>query len=345
MNRFEWVNARSAREAVGQATTTVADAMLTPPGRALPVDAAVMKAGGIDMLDLMKENLLTPRRVVHLGALPGLDRIEADRAGLRLGSLTTLATIAGHPLLKGPYRAIADAAGHTATPPIRNTATLGGNLLQRPRCWYFRQEAFHCLKKGGAACFAMDGENQYHAIFGNSTCAMVHPSTLATALVALGARLELTDARGATREVALEQFLVTPEEDVRRENRLKPGELLTAVRIPPRPPTSGSAHIKQGEKESFDWAIGEAAAAIERDGAGRCVRASLVLGAVAPVPWRARAAEQALIGYAITEASAQAAARLALAGARPLSKNPYKVPVMEALVARTILAAAGTERS
>jgi xanthine dehydrogenase YagS FAD-binding subunit len=163
---------------------------------------------------------------------------------------------------------------------------------------------------------------------------------VATALVALGARLEIGGAAGAAREAALEDFFVRPEEDPRRENRLQPGDLLTAVLVPPRPATVRSAHLKQGEKASFDWAVAEAAVAIERDAAGRCAGASVVLGAVAPVPWRARRAEAVLVGQPIAEASARAAARAALEEARPLSQNGYKVPVLEAVVARAILAAA-----
>jgi xanthine dehydrogenase iron-sulfur cluster and FAD-binding subunit A len=182
------------------------------------------------------------------------------------------------------------------------------------------------------------GDRAITTIEGLAAGERLHP---ATALVALGARLELGSAQGAVREVALDEFLVAPSEDVRRENRLRPGELLTAVRVPALPATAGSAHLKQGEKESFDWAIAETAAMIERDGAGRCVRASVVLGAAAPVPWRAREAEATLIGQPVTEAVTRQAARAALQDARPLSQNAYKLPLFEAIVARAILAAAG----
>ena len=177
------------------------------------------------------------------------------------------------------------------------------------------------------------------AIFGNNTCSIVHPSSAAVALVALGARVELTSARGK-REVALEEFFVAPDEDVTRENRLAAGELITEIRVPAPAAGLRSAYSKQTEKDSFDWPIAEVAVALEMDGAV-CRRASVVLGAAAPVPYRARGAEAALAGKTVDEATARAAARAAVEGARPLSENGYKVAVFEAVVRRTILAAAG----
>jgi xanthine dehydrogenase YagS FAD-binding subunit len=210
--------------------------------------------------------------------------------------------------------------------------------LQRPRCWYFRSEQFRCSKKGGDHCFAIESENKYHAIFNTEICPCVHGSSAATALVALGARLELTGPKKA-REVALEEFFITPEKDVQRENLLQPQELIAEIRVPPLGANARSVHLKQGEKESFDWPIAETAVVLEQAG-GRCTRASIVLGAAAPVPWRARTAEAALIGKTINEETARAAARAAMQGATPLSQNAYKVPILETLVRRAILLAA-----
>jgi xanthine dehydrogenase YagS FAD-binding subunit len=237
------------------------------------------------------------------------------------------------------FTALADAAGHAATPQIRNVATLGGNLLQRPRCWYFRSEDFNCRKKGGSVCYAHEGENQYHAVFGNEVCAIVHPSATATALVALGARLQLKGPKGA-REVLLEDFFVTPEADVRRENGLEDGELITGVRVAAPAPGARSVYLKQGEKESFDWPLADVAVVADCR-AGKCARVSVVLGAAAPVPLRARAAEEALSGKVINEETARAAAKAAVQGATPLARNAYKLPIFEALVRRALLAAAG----
>ncbi len=316
---FEWTNATSVTEALGQLGPTT-----------------FLKAGGVDLMDLMKEVLVAPSRLVNLRTIPGLDGVEATPEGLRIGPMATLARLASDPVVRDKARALSDAAGHAATPQIRNMATAGGNLLQRPRCWYFRSEAFHCKRKGGATCFALDGENAYHAIFDNRTCAIVHPSALATALVALGGTLTLTGPAGS-RNVPLDGFFVAPETDVRREHSLGAAEMITEIRVPAS--LQRSAYTKQGQKESYDWPLAEVAVALEMAGA-RCNRASVVLGAAAPVPWRARGAEAKLSGQTIDEGVAAAAARAALDGAAPLAQNGYKLPIFEAVVKRTILAAA-----
>jgi xanthine dehydrogenase YagS FAD-binding subunit len=322
MNRFEWVNPTSIEQAVE-----------------LLGDGAVVKAGGVDLMDLLKEHIIEPTRLINLRGVRGLDEISDGDDGLRLGPLVTLARLAESPEVRGRYRALADAAGHAATPQIRNAATVGGNLLQRPRCWYFRSEDFVCKKKGGSSCFALapTGENAYHAVFDNGVCAAVHPSATAAALVALGARVRIEGARGR-RELALEELLVGPETDVRRENDLAADELIAEIVVPAPAAGASSAYIKQGEKESYDWPLVEVAVALERRGSV-CDKASIVVGAVAPIPRRARAAEAALVGKRIDETSARAAARAATAGATPLSGNGYKVKLIETIVRRTILAA------
>jgi xanthine dehydrogenase YagS FAD-binding subunit len=326
MNSFEWTNARTVDEAIAQLGGSAGGTV-------------VVKAGGVDLLDRLKEGLEAPQRLVNIRNIAGLDSIRDDaKDGLRIGPLVTLARLSSDPIVRRGYGALAESAGHAATPQIRNMATVGGNLLQRPRCWYFRSEQFHCLKKGGSRCFAIEGENQYHAIFDNKLCAIVHPSGVATALVALGAKLELTGAKGK-REVALEQFFIKPEQDVRRENSLGASELVTEIRVPAPTANMRSAYIKQREKESFDWPIAEVAVALQCAG-NRCSQASIVLGAAAPVPWRARDAEVALADKEINPETARAAARAATNGATPLSQNGYKVPIFEAVIRRAILAAA-----
>ena len=337
MNRFEWQSASGVADAAGG--STVADAMRTGSGKPR-ADAVILKAGGVDLLDLMKEGLLAPRRVVNLRSVPDLGRIVEEKDGsVRIGSMATLAQLAAHPAIRARYRALAQAAGNSASPQLRNMATLGGNLLQRPRCWYFRSLAHHCARKGGGTCFAFAGENAYHAIFGQNGCAIVHPSTSATALVAFDARVELRNAKGRRRVVALETFFVPPERDIVRENDLEPGEVLTAVLLPPPGPGARSAHLRQGELDSFDWPVADVAVVLGTDDSGVCRKASVVLGAAAPVPYRARAAESALAGNPVTEAVARGAARAALGGAAPLSGNAYKLPIFEALVRRAVLAA------
>jgi xanthine dehydrogenase YagS FAD-binding subunit len=341
MERFSWQSARSVAEAAALANTTVADAMLTDPTQ--PADSIVLKAGGVDLLDLMKENLLRPARVVNLRDVPGLDTIVEDDASLRIGALATLEQIAAHPFLRQRYTALADAAGSSASPQIRHLATLGGNLLQRPRCWYFRSAAHVCARKGGDPCFAFVGENQYHAVFAQYGCAIVHPSTAATALTAFGAHVELVNAQGATRSVALAEFLIGPDADSTRENALRAGEVLTAVVLPPVPASTRSAFLKQSEKPSFDWSIADVAVVLDRAGDGRCQHASVVLGAAAPTPWRSTRAEATLVGQMVDTAVAQAAGQAAIAGVTPLRHNAYKLPIFVTLVRRAVLQAAGKE--
>jgi xanthine dehydrogenase YagS FAD-binding subunit len=340
MNPFAWADARTVSEAATAASTIAADAMAGAPDVVARGQASVVMAGGIDLLDLLKENLLTAGKVTSLRKIPGLDSIvEEDGGGLRIGSMVTLAELAAHPVVRQLYPALADTAQNSASPQIRNVATLGGNLLQRPRCWYFRAAEYHCARKGGNHCFALFGENQYHAIFDNMPCAIVHPSTSATALVALGARIELTNAEGSVRNVLLEDFFVLPSKDIRRENDLKPQEILTAIRLPPVPSSLRMAHLKQGEKDSFDWPLADVVVVLDIDQNQICKRAGIVLGAAAPAPHRAKTAEAALIGKHIDESLAKEAAHAALDGATPLAKNAYKLPLFEVLVARAILKA------
>lgn len=335
MNRFRWASARTIAEAAA-ASITVADAMTGTNARD---GARILKAGGIDLLDLMKENLLGPQTLVDLREIPGLDAIieGPGGGGVRIGAMVKLANLSVHPLLERHYPALADALRGAASPQIRNVATLGGNLLQRPRCWYFRAAEHHCLRKGGDHCFAIAGENQYHAIFGNDYCAIVHPSTAATMLVALSASVELTNAQGAVRRVLLEDFFVPPERDIERENDLRPQEILTAILLPPMKAGVRMAHVKQGEKDSFDWPLADVAAVLEVGPNGHCERAAIVLGAAAPVPYRARGAEAALAGQRVDRHTAELAAAAALKDATPLAKNAYKVPLFAVLVRRAIL--------
>ena len=333
MDRFAWQSARSVAEAASLANATVAQAMVGAG------DRAVLKAGGIDLLDLMKARLLLPGRVVNLREIPGLDAIAVDVAGTRVGALATLEQVAVHPGLRQSHTAIADAAASSGSPQIRHIATMGGNLLQRPRCWYFRSADFHCLRKGGGHCFAIPGDNRYHAIFDNRLCASVHPSTAATALVALGAAIELVDAEGEKREIRLEDFFISPDRDVQRENDLKPHEILTAVQVPAPPAGARMAHVTIAEKASCDWPLADVAALLDLGADGRCARASIVLGAAAPTPRRAKSAEALLVGQRIDETVAAAAGRAAIGGAAPLAGNAYKLPLFETAVRRAILKA------
>jgi xanthine dehydrogenase YagS FAD-binding subunit len=320
MNRFEWVNATSVDQALASVT-----------------DGATFKAGGVDLLDLMKDGIVSPARLVNIREIDGLDEIREDEQGLRIGPLATLGQIEEHPVIQKKYAALSEAASRIATPQIRNMATIGGNLVQRPRCWYFRSEDFHCRKKGGTHCFAQDGENDYHAIFDNRVCAIIHPSGTAVPLVALNGRVEITSKKGK-REAALEAFFTSPTVDVRRENILEHGDLITAIVVPAT--NARTAYYKQAEKESFDWPIADVAVALNMRGS-RCTKASIVLGGAAPYPYRAKTAEEKLNNTELNEEGARSAAEAAMAGAAPLEKNVYKIPIFEAIIRRTILRAAG----
>lgn len=337
MKPFATAQAKTTTAAASAASVTVAEAMVRSTAAQ---DLTILRAGGIDVLDLLKENLIAPRCLVSIKDIGGLRTIAEEGDSVQIGAAATLAAIAAHEVIGRRYPALASAVGHSASPQIRNVATLGGNLLQRPRCWYFRQAAYRCLRKGGGHCFAFGGENQYHAIIDNHPCAIVHPSSAATVLVALGAEIALANADGASRQVALDSFFIGPLTDVQRENDLRPQEILTTIIIPPLPPGARMAHLRQGERESMDWPLAEVAVVLDIDESGQCRQASIVLGAAAPVPYRARGAEDALRGQLIDEAVARQAAQAALARATPLSKNAYKIPLFETLIRRAILAAA-----
>jgi xanthine dehydrogenase YagS FAD-binding subunit len=340
MNRFAWANATTISEATAATSITVADAMTAISDAAGDRAISVVKAGGIDLLDLLKENLLAPTKIVNLTNIAGLATIEGSAGGLRIGSMVTLANLAANAVVRQRYPALAVALQNSASPQIRNVATLGGNLLQRPRCWYFRAAEYHCLRKGGGHCFAISGENQYHAIFDNQSCAIVHPSTAGTVLEALGAKLELANSEGVSRNILLEDFFLSPDRDLQRENDLKPQEIVTAILLPALPTSLRMTHLKQAEKESFDWPLADVAVALDFNGDGSCKYAAIILGAAAPVPHRARAAENILVGRHVDGATARKAAQASLTGATPLAKNAYKLPLFETLVCRAILKAA-----
>jgi xanthine dehydrogenase YagS FAD-binding subunit len=340
MNRFSWTSPKSVAEAAELASATVADAM----SGNVATDArgpSLVKAGGTDLLDLMKEGLVEPARVVSLAALGELKTIVKGPDGaLQLGSLVTLDRLARDAVVGERYPALARAAGASASPQIRNVATLGGNLLQRPRCWYLRAAEYHCLRKGGGHCFALTGENQYHAIFDNRPCAIVHPSTLATMLVALGASVVLADPEGRQRRLALEDFFVSVEKDAQRENVLQPQEILLHVELPPPAPATCMAYVRLGQKGAFDWPLVDAAVVLEFAADGGCRSARIVMGSVAPTPWRAREAERVIVGSHVEETVAIEAAGAAVRGATPLAKNAYKVTLARTIVQRALLEAA-----
>ncbi len=358
MNSFTWVEVTTAEQAVTQLGAA----------RGGP---SLLKAGGVDVLDRLKEGLETPQRLVVLRRIPKSTLAEiaevpaaslpesitrllpAGNAGeapkprdcLRIGTLVTLAQLAEHPVVARDLPALSGAAAAIATPQIRGLATLGGNLLQRPRCWYFRSSDYACRKKGGEVCFALDGENENHALFDNHKCAAVHPSGAAVALSVLDAIVEIQTATGL-RQQRLSAFFVSPSSqggEVTRENRLEPGEVITHIYIPRPAADERNTYLKIKQKQSFDWPLVEVALAVKLAPGGAAGAAPLVsgariaLGGVAPVPWRAKAAEAALLRLQKLDAeSLLLVGRAASEGARPLAKNAHKVPLCQGAVQQAV---------
>jgi len=329
MKAFEWINAGSVGEAVQLLSTTSASRDMDEAPRPI--------AGGQDILTTMKDYLTRPTQIVNLKSIRGLDRIDGDgKKGLTIGALVTLSQLETHPAVRTSFPGLAEAAHSIATPQIRNLGTVGGNLCQRPRCWYYRLEEAVCLKKGGSECFAATGENKYNAILGGGPSYIVHPSDLAPMLVALGASVSVTGAAGR-RVIQLEKFFTLPSEgNIRRENVLKNDEIITEIRVPASGFAARSTYLKFKERDSLDFALASVAAAVELQPNKTIKQARLVLGGVAPIPWRATQAEKFLAGKSLSANILTEVARLALDGAQPLAKNAYKVPLTQTLVRRAL---------
>jgi xanthine dehydrogenase YagS FAD-binding subunit len=301
----------------------------------------LLRAGGVDLIDRMKEGLDVPAELVELAAIKNDPRLRALQpaaaGGWELGALVTLAELADRSELDAGHAALRQAAGSAATPGIRNLATLAGNLLQRPRCWYYRNADLVCLKKGGTACFAVTGENKYHAILGGGPSFIVHPSTLASALLALDASVEI--AGDTDRTIPLADLFIGPKVDPRREHGLAPGEVLVRVLLPPADRERRSVYTVVKEKQSHDWPLAEAVVSLSLE-AGVMKNVRVVLGHVAPTPWRSREAEAALEGQKPDPALFARAAAAALAPAKPLKHNAYKIPLAQGLLREALHRAA-----
>lgn len=291
-------------------------------------------AGGTDLLSLMKEYISTPRRVVDLKGVKELQGITAAGGGLRIGALATIEELLAHPAVKKQYPSLAQAADNITSPQIRARGTVGGELCQRPRCWYYRA-GYGLLATYEGKALAPDGENKYHAIFGGGPAYFVNPSSLAPALVALDAKVKLFGP-GGEREMAVADFFVSPASDGQRENVLKANEIVTEILVPAG---GRNATYEVREKLALDWPLVAAAVNLQLD--GRTIRsARVVLGHVAPTPWRSADAEQALAGKTVSEDVAAAAGKAAAAKAQPLSRNRYKVQLVRTAVKRAVLEAA-----
>ncbi|HET8783362.1 MAG TPA: xanthine dehydrogenase family protein subunit M [Pyrinomonadaceae bacterium] len=332
MKSFEWTNPATINEAVkllGASSSTDIDEAPRPI------------AGGQDLLTTMKDYTSRPARIVNLKSIPGLNKITLNDRGLTIGALVTLTELEEHDGVRKSFPGLAEAAHSIATPQIRNLGTVGGNLCQRPRCWYFRLEEVNCLKKGGSECYAATGENKYNAIIAGGPSYIVHPSDLAPMLLALGARVTAVGAKGR-RVIQLDKFFTLPDQgNIRRENVLKNDEIITEIYVPASPLASTSTYLKFKERESLDFALASVAAAVQL-APNKTVRAArIVLGGVAPIPWRVSDAEKYLVGKQLNADVLAEAGKIALAEAKPLEKNAYKVPLTQTLVRRAVAKAAG----
>ena len=326
MRAFEYVKPTTVDEAVRELGRSWAEAKIL--------------AGGIDLLGELKEGIIAPQRIVNLKGVSGLRYIRfSEKEGLRLGALATLEEIETHQIIRQRYTALAEAAHSVGTPQIRNVGTIGGNLCQRPRCWYYRDEHTKCLKKGGPMCFAYNGENKYHAILGGGPCYIVHPSDCAPALIAFRASVTIVSPRGQ-RSVPVEEFFVLPSRRLDHETILEPDEIVTEIQVPTPPPNTRSTYLKFKERDSHDFAIVGAAVVMRLKGKV-CEDVRIVLSGVAPIPWRSPEAEAVLKGKAITPELAEQAGKIAVAKAQPLAQNAYKVPLTQTIVKQAVLRTAG----
>jgi xanthine dehydrogenase YagS FAD-binding subunit len=322
MKSFAHHNARSIKEAIAL--------LVQYKGK------AKLNAGGTDLLGILKGESLhnSPEAIINIKTITGHDYIKEDETGLKIGALTTLSQVANSPAIKAQYKILAQAAKSVATPQIRNMCTIGGNLAQDVRCWYYRYPEqiggrIFCYRKGRGPCYAIKGDNRYHAIIGGKKCYAVCPSDLAIVLTALDSRIKIVQPDGE-RIIPITGFYDT------LGHVLKPDEMVTEIQVPQPPGNAPQTFLKFSLREPVDFAIVSVASLLTMED-GVCRDARIVLGAVAPTPYRARAAEDALKGKPLDKSAAEEAAEAAVIDAKPLSRNAYKVEIAKTLVQRAVL--------
>jgi len=310
----------------------------------LLAEQGAILAGGTDLLALMKDDVVTPKRLVNIKQIDALRGINYQPGnGLRIGALTTIAELAEDDSVRQNYPALSEAANEAASPQIRNLATVGGNMCQRPRCWYFRNGMGLMPKTADGKSMVVEGDNRYAAILGNTGPAyFVSPSTIAPVLIAYGAKIRLYSAKSAgsgVRELPLEKFFVIPKSENELEHDLKPGEIVIEIVVPPPAQNLKAGTYEVRQRAAFDWPLAQATVTLLMDGSV-VKSARVVLGHVAPIPWISSEAAQALVGKSITAETAMAAANASVALAKPLSHNRYKITLTKAAVKRAVLQAA-----
>jgi len=322
MPNFNYIKVKSLKEAIGQ----------------LSSKGARIHAGGTDLLGCLRDEIFGAEKLVSIGRLKALRGIrQTSDGGLRIGALTTIAEVENNKTVQERYSALAQAASEVGSPQLRNQGTIGGNLCQKPRCWYYRGE-FQCLRKGGDTCYAYQGENQFHCIFGGTMCYIVHPSDTAPALVTFEAMARVSGPDGA-RLVPIAKFHVPPSESVQKETILKPNEIVTEVLLPPPAKGLRSSYRKVRARRSWDFALASVALALQFDG-DRIARARVVLGGAAPIPWRSKEVEEVITGRRLDAETVTRAAAAAVKNAQPLKQNGYKVPLFRGMIEEALAAIA-----
>ena len=322
MPNFTYLKAKSLKEAIAQ----------------LSSKGARIQAGGTDLLGCLRDDIFSAEKLVSIGQIKALRSIGQTRdGGLRIGALTTIAEIENNKTIKERYPALAQAASEVGSPQLRNQGTIGGNLCQKPRCWYYRGE-FYCLRKGGDTCYAYQGENQFHCIFGGNMCYIVHPSDTAPALVAFEATARVVGP-GGTRTIPLWEFHVPPGEDVEKETALEPNEILTEILLPPPGQGVRSSYRKVRARQSWDFALAGMALVV-RFNEKRVEQARVVLSGAAPIPWRSKEVEEAITGKELNAETVAKSADVVVKNAEPLKHNGYKIPLFRGLVEEELRAIA-----
>ncbi len=317
--KFNYVRARSLDEAL----------------TSLSSEGARLHAGGSDLLGCLRDEVFDCSTIVSISEIATLRGIAATRdGGVRIGALTKIAEVASDALIRDRFRVLAMAASEVASPQLRNQGTIGGNICQKPRCWYYRGE-FHCLRKGGNTCYALAGESQFHCILGGHGCYIVHPSDTAPALVALRATVHITGPRGS-RTVPMDEFHVAPRDNPQRETVLEANEIVTEIVVPPPAAGLRSSYRKVRARGSWDFALAGVALALQFNG-DRVSGGRVVLSGAAPIPWRSREVEQIVNGKAIDESVATEAAAAAVSNAMTLKRNAYKVPLFKGVIKEELL--------
>lgn len=295
-----------------------------------------LMAGGTDLLDEVKSGISTPDVLIDLKSIPDFSSIRTDKTSVTISAMTTVADLAENPVIREKFPGLREAALSLASPQLRNVGTVGGNLCQRPKCWYYRDPDTVCRKKGGNRCYALRGRNKYHAVFGGGVCSIVHPSDLAPALISLDAEIMIYGPEGKTNMVKLEDFFTLPQKDVRKENLLEPHQFVSEVRIPLPKDGAKSTYHKLKERGTWDFAVVSAAVSgMVSHGVFSDLR--IVCGGVATIPWRLKKAEDFIRGKKIEGAVIRQGAKTSLADAKPMAENAYKMDLLEAALEAAIL--------